>query len=136
MARILAIDYGGHRTGIASTDPFQMIASAVGTVDTREVIDFLKKYCEKEEVEAFVVGQPMRLDGRLSDIEQEILAFIEKLKDAIPNKSIFRINETYTSKISMQALIASGVKKKDRRDKRLLDSVSATLILQDYLATK
>jgi len=113
-----------------------MIASAVGTVDTREVIDFLKKYCEKEEVEAFVVGQPMRLDGRLSDIEQEILAFIEKLKDAIPNKSIFRINETYTSKISMQALIASGVKKKDRRDKRLLDSVSATLILQDYLATK
>ena len=136
MPRILAIDYGGRRTGIASTDPFQMIASAVGTVDTREVIDFLKNYCAKEEVEAFVVGQPMRLDGRPSDIEVEILAFIEKLKEAIPNKPVFRINETYTSKISMQALIASGVKKKDRRDKRLLDSVSATLILQDYLATK
>lgn len=136
MARILAIDYGGRRTGIASTDPFQMIASAVGTVDTHEVIEFLKKYCTKEEVEAFVVGQPMRLDGRPSDIEVEILAFIEKLKEALPNKPVFRINETYTSKISMQALIASGVKKKDRRDKRLLDSVSATLILQDYLATK
>jgi len=136
MARVLAIDYGGRRTGIASTDPFQMIASAVGTVDTHEVIDFLKKYCAKEEVEAFVVGQPMRLDGRLSDIETEILAFIDKLKKEIPNKTIHRINETYTSKISMQALIASGVKKKDRRNKRLLDSVSATLILQDYLATK
>src|SRR5690606_8074164 len=97
---------------------------------------FLKSYCLKEEVETFVVGQPFRLDGRPSDIETEILDFIEKLKAEFPDKPIHRIDETFTSKISGQSLIASGVKKKDRKNKRLLDSVSATLILQDYLASR
>lgn len=134
MPRILAFDYGGKRTGVAATDPLQLIASAVGTVDTQEIIPFIKQYCAKEEVETFVVGQPFRMDGSPSDIEVEILKFIEKLKLEFPQIPIKRIDEAFTSKISMQSLIASGVKKKARRDKRLLDSVSATLILQDYLA--
>lgn len=133
MARIIAVDYGGKRTGLAVTDPLKIIATALTTVDTPQLIDFLKKYCQTEEVESFVVGQPFRLDGRPSDIEKEILKFIEKLKEALPDKPVFRLDETYTSKIGMQSLIDSGVKKKDRRDKRLLDSVSATLILQDFL---
>jgi putative Holliday junction resolvase len=136
MARILAFDYGGKRTGIAVTDPLQMIATALATVDTNVLMDYLKTYCTKEEVETFVVGQPFRMDGSTSDIEVEILKFIEKLKAEFPNIPVKRMDESFTSKRSMQSLIASGVKKKDRRDKRLLDSVSATLILQDYLATK
>lgn len=136
MSRILAFDYGGKRTGIAVTDPMQMIATALGTVDTKELIAYLKTYLAKEEVETFVVGQPFRMDGSTSDIEVEILKFIEKLKTEFPNIPIKRMDESFTSKRSMESLIASGVKKKDRRDKRLLDSVSATLILQDYLATK
>lgn len=136
MPRILAIDYGARRTGLAVTDPLQIIATALGTEDTVTVLDFLKKYCAREEVEAFVVGQPFRLDGRASDIETEILSFIEKLKKEFPDTPIHRVDETFTSKISQQSLIDSGVKKKDRRNKRLLDSVSATLILQDYLASR
>ncbi|MHB1279258.1 MAG: Holliday junction resolvase RuvX [Bacteroidia bacterium] len=136
MARIVAFDYGGKRTGISVTDPLQMIATALGTVDTKEVMDYLKTYCAKEEVETFVVGQPFRMDGSTSDIEVEILKFIEKLKTEFPQIPIKRQDESFTSRRSMESLIASGVKKKDRRDKRLLDSVSATLILQDYLATK
>lgn len=136
MPRILAFDYGGKRTGIAVTDPMQMIATALGTVDTNVLMDYLKTYCAKEEVETFVVGQPFRMDGTTSDIEVEILKFIEKLKTEFPNIPIQRMDESFTSRRSMQSLIDSGVKKMDRRDKRLLDSVSATLILQDYLATK
>ncbi|HCS22045.1 MAG TPA: Holliday junction resolvase RuvX [Bacteroidetes bacterium] len=136
MPRILAFDYGGKRTGIAVTDPMQMIATALGTVDTKDVMDYLKTYCAKEEVETFVVGQPFRMDGSTSDIEVDILKFIEKLKTEFPDIPVRRMDESFTSRRSMQSLIASGVKKKDRRDKRLLDSVSATLILQDYLATK
>lgn len=136
MPRILAFDYGGKRTGIAVTDPLQMIATALGTVDTKELMDYLKTYCAKEEVETFVVGQPFRMDGTTSDIEVEILKFIEKLKTEFPDIPVKRMDESFTSIRSMQSLIASGVKKMERRDKRLLDSVSATLILQDYLATK
>ncbi|MBI1222835.1 MAG: Holliday junction resolvase RuvX [Bacteroidetes bacterium] len=134
MGRILSIDYGGKRTGLAVTDPLKIIASALTTVDTSSLMEYLKTYCRKELVEAFVVGQPFRLDGRPSDIEKEILIFIDKLRNEFPEKPIHRIDETFTSKISQQSLIASGVKKKDRKDKRLLDSVSATLILQDFLA--
>lgn len=136
MPRILAIDYGARRTGLAVTDPLQIIATALGTEDTKGVLEFLKKYCTAEGVEAFVVGQPFRFDGRPSDIEKEILEFIEKLKKEFPQTPIYRVDEANTSKISKQSLIDSGVKKKDRRDKRLLDSVSATLILQDYLASR
>ena len=136
MPRLLAIDYGARRTGIAVTDPLQIIATSLETVDTDKLMTFLKSYCDKEEVEAFVVGQPFRLDGRPSEIESAILEFIDKLKKEIPGRPIYRVDETYTSKISQQSLIQSGVKKKKRQDKRLLDSVSATLILQDYLTSR
>lgn len=133
MARILALDYGGKRTGIATTDPLQIIATPLTTVETKQLLTFLKDYCDKEEVEAIVIGKPTRHDGSDSAIEKYILEFIQKLKEVLPQLSISRINEMYTSKEAMQTLIASGVKKKKRRDKKLLDSTAATLILQEFL---
>ena len=133
MARIMALDYGGKRTGIATTDPLQIIATPLTTVETKQLLTFLKDYCDKEEVEAIVIGKPTRHDGSDSAIEKYILEFIQKLKEVLPQLSISRINEMYTSKEAMQTLIASGVKKKKRRDKKLLDSTAATLILQEFL---
>ncbi|MFY0643286.1 MAG: Holliday junction resolvase RuvX [Bacteroidia bacterium] len=134
MARILALDYGGKRTGIASTDPMQLIASPLQTVNTNELLQFFKTYTRTEEVEALVVGQPTRYDGSFSPIEERILEFITDFEKTFPEIKVFRINEMFTSKEAMQALIKSGVKKKQRRDKKLLDSTSATLILQEFLA--
>lgn len=133
MARILAIDYGGKRTGIASTDPLQIIASPLITLQTEDLMDFLTTYFSKEEVSDLVVGQPTRHDGSYSAIEQYILEFIEKFKKVHPTIAIHRINEMYSSKDAMQALVDSGVKKKNRRDKKLLDSTAATLLLQEFL---
>ena len=136
MARILAIDFGMRRVGIASTDPLQIIASPLTTVPNKDAVDFLAEYCGREEVETIVVGQPFRMSGEPSSVESEILKFIDKLKEKLPQMHIDRCDERYTSKLAMQALIASGVKKKKRRDKSLLDSTSASLILQDYLRDK
>lgn len=133
MARILALDYGGKRTGIAVTDPLQIIASPLITVETKDLMDYLKSYTEKEEVSDIVIGQPTRHDGSFSGIETHILKFIESLQKEIPQLAIHRINEMYSSKDAMQALIDSGVKKKKRRDKKLLDSTAATLLLQEFL---
>lgn len=133
MARIMALDYGGRRTGIAVTDPLQIIASPLTTVNTNELEKFLSGYFENEEVETLVVGQPTRYDGSFSDIESEILKFIERFQQKHPTVRVERINEMFTSKEAMQALIQSGVKKKQRRDKKLLDSTSASIILQDFL---
>ena len=136
MARIIAIDFGMKRVGIASTDPLQIIASPLTTVANKDAVDFIVNYCSKEEVETIVVGQPFRMSGELSGVETEILKFIDKLKEKLPDMHFARCDERYTSKMAMQALIASGVKKKQRRDKSLLDSTSAGLILQDYLENK
>ena len=136
MSRILALDYGGKRTGIATTDPLQIIASPLITVQTEDLMDFLTSYIAKEEVSELVVGQPTRHDGSFSGIEKYVLEFIEKFKAAHPTISVHRINEMYSSKDAMQALIASGVKKKGRRDKKLLDSTAATLLLQEFLYDK
>lgn len=133
MARILALDYGGKRTGIATTDPLQIIASPLLTVETKDLKDYLGDYIRKEEVSDLVVGQPTRHDGSFSPIEEKIVVFIEEFKQAHPAIVVHRMNEMYTSKEAMQALIQSGVKKKQRRDKKLLDSTSATLILQEFL---
>jgi putative Holliday junction resolvase len=133
MPRILSIDYGAKRSGIAVTDPLKIIATALITVDTDKLLSFLEDYCRKEEVEAFVVGQPFRFDGSFSDIETDILSFIARLKGVFPQLPVHRIDESGSSKKSQKALIEAGVKKKQRKDKRLLDSVSATLILQDFL---
>lgn len=136
MGRIVAIDYGGKRCGIATTDVLQMIANPLTTVETNKLLVFLQNYCAKEPVEAWVVGQPQRHDGSASDIEKEILVFIEKLKAAIPDIPVYRINEMFTSKMAKQSLIDSGVKKKQRKDKALLDSIAATIILQDFLTSR
>lgn len=136
MPRILSIDYGGKRTGLAVTDPLQIIASALTTVETDKLLSYLKDYLQKEEVEAFVVGEPFRADGSHSDIEQEIKKFIVKLKEQHPGIQVHRIDESFSSQKAQQALIQSGVKKKKRRQKNLLDSTAATVILQDYLASR
>ena len=136
MARILALDYGSKRTGIATTDPLQIIASPLITVQTEDLLNYLTSYIAKEEVSDLVVGQPTRHDGSFSDIEKHILTFIDTFKSSNPTIAIHRVNEMYTSQEAMQALIASGVKKKDRRNKKLLDSTAATLILQEFLYNK
>jgi putative Holliday junction resolvase len=136
VGRIVAIDYGGKRCGIATTDVLQMIANPLTTVETNKLLVFLQNYSAKEPVEAWVVGQPQRHDGSASDIEKEILVFIEKLKAAIPDIPVYRINEMFTSKMAKQSLIDSGVKKKQRKDKALLDSIAATIILQDFLTSR
>jgi len=131
--RILALDYGEKRTGMAVTDPLQMIASGMGTVATQDLIETLRAYVSEEGVVAIVVGEPKQRDNTPSDIEAEILKFIGKLEKEFPGIRIERQDERYTSKLAMHSLVESGVKKKKRQDKALLDEVSATLILQAFL---
>jgi len=133
MSRILAIDYGKKRTGIAITDELQIIASGLTTVNTNELIDFLKKYSSKENIEEFIVGKPKQMNFTDSESEVLILPFIKKLKKVFPNIPIKRIDERFTSKMAFQTMIESGLKKKQRQNKALVDEISATIILQSYL---
>ena len=136
MARIMAIDYGSKRTGIAITDELQIIASGLTTISTPELLSFLVDYFEKEKVELILVGEPKQKDGSHSDIEKEIKKFLEKLSEAIPDVLIERIDERYSSKMAFQTMIDSGLKKKQRRNKALIDEISATILLQEYLYKK
>jgi putative Holliday junction resolvase len=133
MARILAIDFGKVRTGLAVTDELKIIASGLTTVATKEVIDFLKDYTTKNEVELFLVGEPKQMDYTPSESESLIIPFIGRLKHAFPNMPIKRVDERFTSKMAVQTMIDSGLKKKQRKNKALLDEISATIILQSYL---
>ncbi len=133
MAEILAIDFGTKRTGIAATDPLQIVASGLVTLPTKEVISYLINYLESHEVETCVVGQPKRYDGTFSEVETEIKKFVQNLKTQIPSLEVRRFDERFTSKMAFQTLIDSGVKKKTRQEKGLIDKISATLILQSYL---
>lgn len=133
MARILALDYGEKRTGIAVTDELQLIASGLTTVETKNLFDFLNSYITTESVERIVIGEPKQKDGSPSSIENDIQSVLAKLKKKFPNMAIERQDERFTSKIAVQSMIASGLKKKKRRDKALVDEISATLILQAYL---
>lgn len=133
MARIIGIDFGEKRTGIAVTDPLQIIASGLTTVSTTKLLAYLKDYVHSEEVELIVVGQPRRMNNEFSDVEQKIQDFLNALKLEIPQIPIVRVDERFTSKIAFQSMLDAGVKKKDRRNKELLDQVSATVILQSYL---
>lgn len=133
MAEIIAIDFGTKRTGIAATDPLQIVASGLVTLPTQDVIPYLVNYLKSHEVESCVVGQPKRQDGTSSEVETEIKKFIQKLKIKIPTLEVNRFDERFTSKIAFQTLIDSGVKKKTRQEKGLIDKISATLILQSYL---
>lgn len=133
MARILAIDFGKVRTGLAVTDEMQIIASGLTTVNTKELIAFLKDYLSKEQVELFLVGEPKQMDNTPSESEALIIPFLIKLENVFPKIPIKRVDERFTSKMATQTLIDSGLKKKQRQNKALLDEVSATIILQSYL---
>ena len=133
MGRIIAIDFGEKRTGIAVTDELQIIASGLTTIATKDVISFLKDYISKENVELFVVGKPKQMDNSDSQSEALIIPFLEKLSKEIPNISIQRVDERFTSKMAFQTMIDSGLKRKQRRNKGLIDEISATIILQSYL---
>lgn len=134
MARILAIDYGKKRTGIAITDEMQIIASGLTTVKTHQLLSFLLDYIKNEKVELFLVGEPKQMDNTPSQSEALIIPFIEKLKNKIPKIPIKRIDERFTSKMAFQTMIDSGLSKKKRQNKALVDEISATIILQTYLS--
>lgn len=136
MGRIIAIDYGTKRTGIAVTDELQLIASGLTTVATKELLKFLKDYIENEGVEAMVIGEPKRMSGEASDVEEDILRFRESVEKNHPAVKIIRQDERFTSKMAFQTMIDSGLGKKKRQNKALVDQISATIILQDYLYNK
>ena len=136
MGRILAIDYGTKRTGIAVTDELQIIASGLTTVPSEKLIAFLKDYILKESVDLFVIGEPKQMNNLASESEIHIKKFIEKLTKAIPNIPIKRVDERFTSKMAFQTMIDSGLKKSQRKNKALVDEISATLILQSFLYNK
>ena len=136
MARLLAIDFGTKRTGIAITDELQIIASGLTTVETKELIPFLKDYCSKEKVELFIIGEPKQMNNEVSESESSILKFVNKLSKAIPAIPITRVDERFTSKMAFQTMIDSGLTKKQRRNKALVDEISATIILQSYMSSK
>ena len=136
MPRILAIDYGKKRVGLAVTDPLQLIATALTTVSSADVLAYLKEYVGKEEVECFVVGMPKDLRERSADATPLVEAFIKQLKSTFPDIPLEVVDERFTSKIAFQAILAGGVKKMDRRDKALVDKVSAVVILQSYLEAR
>jgi putative Holliday junction resolvase len=134
MARIIAIDYGLRRTGLAWTDPLQIIASGLETVATSDLKNRLKELVVREEIEAFVLGWPTQLDGEDTDTTEPVRKFSERLKKAFPEQEVILWDEQFTSQMAMRAMIDAGVPKKKRRNKALVDQVSATIILQDYLA--
>ncbi|MEO1031766.1 MAG: Holliday junction resolvase RuvX [Bacteroidota bacterium] len=136
MGRILAIDYGTKRTGLAVTDELQIIASGLTTVATKDLLQFLKDYVASENVEKFVVGEPKQMDNTASESEVHIQKFLEQLTKVIPHIPIERVDERFTSKMAFQTMIDSGLKKKQRQNKALIDEISATLILQSYLSKK
>jgi putative Holliday junction resolvase len=133
MARILAIDYGKKRTGLAVTDPLKIIASGLTTVDTEKLVWYLKEYFAKEEVELILLGNPKQLDGSDNDITPKVEKFFGQLQKLFPQIPAKLIDERFTSKMAFQTMIDSGLKKKDRQNKALIDEVSATILLQGYL---
>jgi len=135
MARILCIDYGGKRTGIAVTDPFKIIATGLTTVDSHELISFLKKYFLQEEVELIVIGEPKNLDDSDTHATPLVKEAIKKLQKEFPLIPIKTVDERFTSKMAKQAMIDIGMKKKDRQNKRTVDEIAATMMLQEYLAS-
>ena len=133
MGRIIAIDYGSKRTGIAVTDELKISANPIGTFHSAEVIPFLKEYLAKEKVDTIVVGEPKQMDNTNSPSAQFIEPFIKNLKKVFPEMTIERYDERFTSVMAFQTMIDAGLKKKDRRNKALIDTISAVIILQSYM---
>ena len=136
MGQILAVDFGKKRCGLAATDDLRIIASGLDTVETTVLMEFLKKYFEKNTVDEVVIGLPTDLKGNMSEVEQDIQKFIEEFKNEFPEVSVERFDERFTSKIASYFISQSGKNKKQRQEKGLIDKVSATLILQQYLEQK
>lgn len=136
MARILALDYGKKRTGVAVTDPLQIIATAVDTVDSNELIGWLKKYMQQEQVELLVIGYPLALDGSPTDATPLVEKFIGKFANVFPQLPVVKVDERFSSKMASQSIAEMGLKKKQREDKSLIDAVSAVILLRDYLETR
>ncbi|MEG1648588.1 MAG: Holliday junction resolvase RuvX [Rikenellaceae bacterium] len=136
MGRILAIDYGKKRTGIAVTDPLQIISNGLTTVETSTLKEFIKKYTTDNEVDKFVIGLPRQMSGEFSESYKYIKPFGKWLENEFPNKEIIFVDERFTSVLAKRAMIEGGVKKMDRQNKALIDKISATIILQTYLETK
>ncbi len=134
--RIIAFDYGTKRIGIAVTDPLQIIATGLDTIHPKDILAYLKKYLETEQVELFVVGEPLQMDGSPSQSAPHIKGFINLLKKHFPEIPIVRIDERFTSKMASAVVAQSGFKKTDRQNKERLDTISATIILQSYLEMK
>lgn len=134
--RILAIDYGQKRTGIAVTDELQIIASGLTTIASETAIDFLRDYFAKEKVAKVIIGEPRQMDNSPSESTAVIEAFVAKFKAAFPDMPVVRVDERFTSKLAFKAMLDSGLKKKQRQDKGLIDEISATIMLQDYLTRK
>ena len=132
----MAIDYGTKRVGLAVTDPNQIIATALDTVYVQNLMNYLKAYTSKETVESFVVGEPRQMDNSASEITPQIEQFIRLLKKEFPDIPVFRMDERFTSKMASQALLMSGLKKKDRQDKALVDRTSAVIILQSFMESR
>ena len=136
MGRILAIDYGRKRTGIAVTDPLQIIAGNLATVPTHTLMQFIKDYMAQESVERIVVGKPTQLNGEPSESMKYITPFVNRLHKELPDVPVVMYDERFTSTIAHQAMIDGGMKKSDRRDKSRVDAIAATIILNDYLQSK
>ena len=133
MARILSIDYGKKRTGVAATDPLQIIANGLATVATNELMAFLKNYIAKEPVERVVIGEPRQPNGQPSENLQRVKQFVAQWKKQVPEIPIELFDERFTSVLAHQAMIDGGLRKKARQNKELVDEISATIILQDYM---
>jgi putative Holliday junction resolvase len=136
MGRVLSIDYGLKRTGLAVTDPLKIIASPLDTVMTTDLLPWIKNYIRSEDVETIVVGKPSKLDQSPTDTTAHVQKFVEELRAALPDLNIDEEDERFTSKIARQAMITGGMKKKDRRQKANVDKISAAIILQSYLARR
>lgn len=133
MARILSIDYGLKRTGLAVTDPLQIIATGLCTVETPRLMNYLKEYMAKETVEKIIIGEPYNLDDSETHITKDVKLFMSRLKKTFPAIEVVGVDERFTSKMAGRAMIDMGMKKKDRRNKALVDEIAATMMLQEYL---
>lgn len=136
MARIICIDYGAKRTGIAVTDPMQIIATALTTIETKELMPFLKKYCLQEPVELILIGLPLNLDDTPTHGTPLVLTAIKQLEKNFPSIPVKTVDERYSSKNASRAMVDMGMKKKDRQVKGNIDQVAATMLLQEYLANR
>ena len=136
MARVMAFDYGQKRVGVAATDPLQIIANAVNTIETKEIFDFIKNYLAKEQVETFVVGYPYNDGFKDNAVLPHVKKFIAQLEKTYPGIPVVKVDESFTSRMAMEAMVQSGISKKERRKKENLDKISATIILQSYMETR